>query len=430
MQSRIILVFIALTLALFAVDGAISVYPVEKKDRFVGEEVVLKVDLKTTAFSIMNAKIGLENSKDYIVAAPKSAASLETVDINSTQWQVVHYEYKLYPLHAGKITIAPIDIAFKASMGYGQPENNFTFRSDVIILDVSAPEGVEQGEFVLSTPSYTLKSELTPKLSETNATKIKVGDAIELKIIQEAKNVPDILLKPIYFSEDTHFKIYKEEPILKSKKVGTETIVTRTDSFTFVATQEGNVSIPSQTLIWWNPTEKVLHTEKTPDLHLIVLPNPESSASLTPSEEGKEDKPGALNILFILILIAVLYKLIPYIQKKKAEKKITYIQSEEGRFKTLLDSCEGSDIAALYRDLYTWLEVADPKLSRVGFRGINEVQPSFAKALSELEEVLVYPQRSFNKTDFMNELTKFRELLLERNQVKEQGLDQNINPTL
>jgi len=86
---------ISLTLGLFAVEGAISVYPVEKKDRFVSEEVILKVDLKTTAFSIMNAKIGLENSKDYIVLSPKSAVSLETVEMNDTQWQVVHYEYKL-----------------------------------------------------------------------------------------------------------------------------------------------------------------------------------------------------------------------------------------------------------------------------------------------------------------------------------------------
>ena len=427
MNNRILFLFVALTLGLFAVDGAISVYPVEKKDRFVSEEVVLKVDLKTTAFSIMNAKIGLENAKDYIVVVPKSASSLETVDINDTQWQVVHYEYKLYPLHAGKITIAPIDIAFRASMGYGQPDSNFTFQSDALILDVRAPEGVGKEDFVLSTPNYTLKSDVSPKLSETNATKIKVGDAIELKITQEAKDVPDILLKPIYFSEDPHLKIYKEEPILKSKEIDTETIVTRTDSFTFVAAKEGNVSIPSQKLIWWNPAEQVLHTEKTPSLHFIVLPNPKSAASLTSSEE---EKPSALSILFILILIGVLYKLIPYIQKKKAEKRVAYIQSEEGRFKTLLDSCQDSDMATLYHDFYSWLEVSDPKLSRVGFRGIEEVQRSFSVSLRELETVLVDTQRSFDKTDFINELKKFREVLLKQQQVREQSLPQNINPIL
>jgi hypothetical protein len=294
-------------------------------------------------------------------------------------------------------------------------------KSDKVVLDIVAPQGVNKDAFVLSTPSYSLKSELSPKLSETNATKIKVGDAIELKITQEAKNVPDILLKPIHYFEDPHLKIYKEEPILKSKELGTETIAMRTDSFTFVAMKEGNVSIPSQTLIWWNPVKQVLHKEKTASLHFIVLPNPKSAASLTPSEEEEEDKPSALSILLILIVIGVLYKLIPYIQNS---------QSEEGRFKTLLDSCLESDIATLYHDFYSWLEVADPKLSRVGFRGITEVQPSLRDALRELEEVLVDPQQTFDKKNFINELTKFREVLLKQQQVRQQGLPENINPIL
>ena len=205
------------------------------------------------------------------------------------------------------------------------------------------------------------------------------------------------------------------------------TIATRIDSFTFVATKEGNVSIPSQTLIWWNPVKQVLHREKTASLHLIVLPAHKTDASLTPSEE---EKPSALNILLILILIGILYKLISYIQKKKAEKRVAYMQSEEGRFKTLLDSCQGSDAAALYQDFYYWLEVADPKLSRVGFRGISELQTSFSKALSQLEEVLVVPERSFDKIGFINELTKFREVLLKQQQVRRESLPQNINPVL
>ena len=430
MQSRIVLLFIALTLGLFAVEGAVSVYSVEKEDRFVSEEIILKVDLKTTAFSIKNAKIHLENTKDYVVLAPMSAAYLETVEIDDEQWQVVHYEYKLYPLHAGKIRLEPIDISFNASMGYGQPEKQFTLRSDTVVLDIVAPQGVHKNAFVLSTPSYVLKSEVTPKFSETNVSTIKVGDAIELKITQEAKNVPDILLKPIHFSENPYLKIYKEEPILKSKEIGSETIVTRTDSFTFVAAKEGNVSIPSQKLIWWNPVEQVLHKEKIASLHFIVLPAPKSAASLTPSEEEEEDKPSALSILLILIVIGVLYKFIPTIQKKKAEKKVAYMQSEEGHFKNLLYTCQGNDRVKLYHDLYDWLNVADIDLSRAGFRGICEVQLSFCDPLRELEEVLVDPERSFDKTNFISELTKFREVLLKQQQVRQESLPQNINPIL
>ena len=295
-------------------------------------------------------------------------------------------------------------------------------------MDISAPEGVGKNDFVLSTPYYSLKSDISPKLSETNVTKIKVGDAIELKVTQEAKNVPDILLEPLYFSEDPHLKIYREEPILKSKSVGSETRATRTDTFTFVAGKEGNVSIPSQTFIWWDPLNEVLHKEKTEALHFIILAAPRSDASLTPSEEGKEELPWALNLFLILMLIAVLYKFIPIIQKKKEEAKIVYMQSEEGRFRSLLYACQGSDARTLYHDLYYWLEVASPKLSRLGFRGIEEAQPSFSGSLGELEAVLSVQEQSFDKIRFTAELKKFREMLLKEQQQAKQGLPDKINP--
>ena len=178
------------------------------------------------------------------------------------------------------------------------------------------------------------------------------------------------------------------------------------------------------------PVEQVLHTEKTPSLHFIVLPDPKIAASLAHSDEEDKNKPSVFSILFILILIGILYKFIPYIQNKKAEKRVVYMQSEEGRFKTLLDSCQDSDMATLYHDLYSWMEVVDPKLSRVGFRGMSEVQPSFSVPLRELEEVLAVPERSFDKTGFMYELKKFRELLLGQQQAREEGLPQNINPVI
>lgn len=429
MHSKILVLFFALTLGLFAIQGAISVYPVEKEHLFVSEEVILKVDLKTDAFSIRDAKIGLENSKDYVVVAPKSAAFLETVDINDTDWQVVHYEYKLYPLHAGKIRIAPIDIAFKASMGYGQPENNFTFQSEALFLNVSAPQGIGKDLFVLSTSSYTLKSDISPKFLDKNVTEINIGNAIELKITQEAKNVPDILLAPINFSKNKHLNIYKEEPVLQSKTLGNDTISTRIDAFTFLATNEGNVSIPSQILIWWDPVEKRLHRENTEKLDFTILPNPKLDTSLsTSSLEEKKNNVFIYSILFSLLFVIIIYILYPYLMRWRKEKKNIYIQSEEGRFEALLDTCEGKDMAKLYDHFYYWLEVADPKLLRTGFRGISEVQSSFSDSLRELEEALVSSEKTFDKMHFRSELKKLREALLKQQRVSHSSLPENINP--
>ena len=424
MLSRILLLFLVCSFGLYAIDGAVSVYLVEKERRFISEELIVKVDLKSTAFSIKDAKIGLENSRDYIIQAPGSASSLQTVDINGTDWQIVHYEYKLYPLHAGKIEVPKVEITFSASMGYGQPEKSFTFQSEALKFRVDAPEGVGEGDFVLSTVSYSLESDISPKISETNSTKIKVGDAIEIKVTQKAQNVPDLLLRPFTFSKNEHFKIYRDEPLLKMEVLGSKSIATRRDSFTFVASNEGNVSIPSQTFIWWNPETQVLHKEKTTALRFTVLADPKTATFL----EDEEEKPWILNIVSIFILIAILYKFIPYIQKKNVEKKVATMQSEEGKFKRLLVAAKGDNMAHLYRDLYAWLEVADPKLSRGGFRSVVEVQPSFSTVLKDLETALVEPEKAFDNKKFDHELIKLRKVLLQQSTDRQEGLPQKINP--
>jgi hypothetical protein len=427
MQNKMFWVWIVLTLGLFAVEGDYAVDMRKKEHYFVSEEVNINIDLKTTAFSITDAKIKFENTKDYIVTAPKSASFLETVEINGTSWQIVHYEYKLYPLHAGEITIAPIDISFRSSMGYGQQENNFTFESNAMPLDVNAPKGIAENDLVLSTPHYTLQSITTPKLIEGNTTRLKVGDAIELQIIQEAKNVPDILLRPIRFSDNEQFKIYSEEPILKSRETDTDTIAVRTDSFTFVAVKEGNISIPSQTFIWWDPIGELLHTEKTSTMDFIILPHSPSADAKVTASEGRQDIPWR-SILLVSFMLIVLYKISPHLKRWREKQTLAFMQSEDGRFKSLLDACQKGNTNEIYHSFYVWLMTFSPKLSRSGFRGIEALQPSFAPSLHELEAVLSLKQKTFDTTHFIKELKKLRKTLMQEQKTSKQNLPKNINP--
>ena len=96
----------------------------------------------------------------------------------------------------------------------------------------------------------------------------------------------------------------------------------------------------------------------------------------------------------------------------------------------MVKSLDTKKYSVIYSNLYEWLAVVspDPEFSRAGFKSMSELQPSFSKALSQLEEVLAVPERSFDKTDFINELTKFREVLLKQKRHKAQGLPLNINP--
>ncbi len=109
-----------------------------------------------------------------------------------------------------------------------------------------------------------------------------------------------------------------------------------------------------------------------------------------------------------------------------------YEASEKGKFHNLVKSLDTKEYSIIYSNLYKWLAVVspDPEFSRAGFKNMSEVQPSFSNALAQLEEVLIDPQRSFDKTAFVNELEKFREVLLKQQQVRAQSLPQSINPLL
>ena len=422
MLSRLLLFFMLFTFGLYAVEGAVSVLVVEKEKYFISEEVVVKVDLRSTAFSIKNAKMGLENSDDYIILEPKSAAFLETIDINGTDWQVVHYEYKLYPLHAGKMILPSFNIHFQASMGYGQPEEDFSFKSEPISLNIKAPKGVEKNMFVLSTPKYRVQSSISTKMSEDNATQIKVGDAVTLKIVQEARNVPDILLRPIFFKESSQYKIYAEEPVLNTKEQGTDILASRMDAYTFVATKEGNISIHSQVFMWWSPNDEVLHKEVTEPYAFIVLSNPALVKKAKIADENI-DKIWVYIGLVILLLIALLYKLYPNYEAWKVKKKLLHQESEEGRFEQFISS---EDTQILYRNFYIWLATIHPSLSRSGFRGIVDAQASFEDSLLDLEKVLAGQEQEFDKITFINEAKKLRGMLLIEQ--KQSALPLTLNP--
>jgi len=416
---KLIVLFCLLTLNLFAIDGKIRVFIKSNDTIYTSQKVTVSIELLTDAFSITDAKINFPASKKYIVQAPQSAAYLGKDEIDGNDWQMVHYDYEVYALQAGKMEIPSTSVSFTASMGYGQPKKEFTLKSDTLYFDVKAPHGVKANQFVLVTDNYTLVSKMKPEKKQ-----LIIGDAIELSITQKAHDVPDILLRPVRYKSNAFLRVYEKEPELKSGLSG-KYDVSRRDRFTLVASAEGNVTVSAQEIVWWNSETKTVQIEKIPEMTFEILPDPQIAI------DAKKAKQKQLLLYFTvtLFLLLILYKIFgSKVRDYLNERKRMYAESEAGHFNTLLDTCQGNDLSKLYQDLYSWLEVAEPKLSRVGFKGISEIQPSFSKALLELEKVLTMPEQAFDRIGFMNELEKFRELLLKQNKIKQQGLPSSINP--
>jgi len=414
-----LLILCMLSLNLYAIEGKIKVFIPSQETIYTSQKITVAVELLSSAFSITDARITFPASKKYIIQAPQSASYLGQEEVDGEDWQMVHYDYEVYALQAGKIEIPSISVSFTASMGYGQPKKEFILQSDSLHFEVKSPEGVNPNQFILVTDNYTLKTEMKPEKHT-----FIMGDAVELSVSQKANDIPDILLRPVIYKSNAFVRVYNKEPELKSGLKG-DYDVSRTDRFTFVASGEGNVTIPKQELLWWNSVTKKVQVETIPEISLEIIPDPQIAIDAKKAQQ----KERLIFIIITLFIFFILYKIFGIkIRVYMNERKRIYSLSEKGRFQTLLKCCHDSSVSNVYHALYAWLEVADPALSRAGFKGICEVQPSFSKMLHALEIALALPQKSIDRTAFIDELQKLRNMLLNEQHVEVEGLSRTINP--
>jgi len=411
---KLLLIFLSLTLNLFAIEGKIKVFISSDEAIYTSQKMTVSVELLSSAFSITDAKITFPASKKYIVQAPKSAAYLGQEEVGDEDWQMVHYEYEVYALQAGKVEIPSVLVTFTASMGYGQPKKEFALKSEAVRFNVKSPEGVKANKFVLVTDNYELETQMKPEKKQ-----LIVGDAVELSIVQKAKGVPDILFTPVHYKSNAFLRVYEKEPVLKSELKG-KYDVSRTDSITLVANGEGNVTLPQQEVLWWNGVTKELHVEKTPAYVFEIKPDPQIAIDAKKARQ----KQIVIYVIAILLLFVGFYLLFASkINAYRKKRKLLYEESETGHFNRLLLSTE---TAMYYKNFYAWLNIAEPRLARGGFRAISEIQPSFEESLEKLEEDLASKEQVFDKITFINEAKKLRSTLLIEQ--KQSALPLAINP--
>jgi len=420
MRSRTLLLLLLLTINLFAVEGNMRVDLQSHENLYTSQKVIVAVELLTDAFSISDARITFPTSSKYIVNAPKSAAYIRTEEINGTDWQVVRYEYEVYALMSGEIEVSSVKATFSASMGYGQPKKAFNLESEALHFSVLSPKGIKKEQFVLVTDSYSLSRKADLKKSE-----LIVGDAIEVEIIQKAHGVPDILLKPIIYKSTPLLRVYDKEPLLKSELKGKYDVF-RTDRFTFVATAEGNVSIPEQKSIWWDSSSENVMIETIPAMHFTIIADPQIALDA----KSVQQKKFLLYTIFTLLLLLVLYRfLAPSLKSYIYKRKKIYVLSEKGKFEDLSKSVQQNDASVVYQKFYIWLESIAPELSRGGFEAIIALLPSLKEHLHALEEKVINNTQPLDTADFSKELAKLREKLLGKKSRVVYGLPKIINPS-
>ncbi len=400
-------------LSLFAIEGKVKLEIKPNQEFFVSKKIIVTLKVMSTGFKMDNLNVNFGKNRKFIIIAPNSAA----YTVSEDDFNVVVYEYELYPLEKGQILLQPWKVSFSSSLGYGMPKENFVCTSTQKQLTIASIKGYD---FLLATPRLTATTSFIAKSNTLN-----VGDAITRKIVLKAYDVPDILIPHVETLKIKGIKNYPEEAQLSQTQEEKHLVSTRIEEDVFVLNKEGNYSIPSTLFYWYNTDLKRVEKEYTKKFSFEVkaLPKPD----VIVIEKGMNKKELLFYTLFIvgaLLSLFLLYRLTQVVKRKKKHKLFLYNDTLLGRLDLLINACDQQDVVAVYNAFYRWGECLG--LKQVNLTIIAQHYPLLKEDLNSLNLALNGAAFDFFQTQ------KNLRIIKKQLQIKEvtMALTENINPVV
>lgn len=437
MNIKVLWFLLCLPVSVIAIQGEVELNIAEDSKLWIGQKIVANLTVKTDAYSISDLRVDTTGNDKLIIIKPESAAYKESETLGETQWQKTIFEYVIYPMKAGDISIKPFNVEFSASMGYGQPKQHFQLQTQDIPLHITKLKGVKDNVFVLTSTEFSLQASYKPDVNE-----LKVGDAFERIVSIRAVDVPDLLLHPVPVyhhlrtDKDGYFKVYRSEPVLSEQELNGQIIATRREQDTFVASHKGVVTLAEIEMFWWHPQLQKLASGVIPAKTIRILANPQ----LEIDNDGESESLNELSVNisskkifyrlfgFVLVLLVAAWMLYPKIKKVLKLRKQNYQRSEVFYFKKLAQCCAIGAAEPIYADFYRWAAVAMPELIPLNFYTVYLCHPEIKPALDALELALIKPETRFDSRLFIQQMNDLRNSLWQQKKLRNNGLIADINP--
>lgn len=300
-----IVVLVWLTIAtLYAIQGKIELQVDTKEPLFVSQPFTVTLKVMSSGYSIRHLQIDYGEHEAFLIVAPKSAA----YNMREGEYNVVVYEYSLYPLQKGPHTIEPWHVTFESSMGYGHEPKRITAKTEPLHVDIASVNGYD---FILATPHLTLESNFLHVKK-----RYEVGDIIQRETLIQAEAVPDLLIPAIHTSlNDDAIQSYQSEPMLSQTHQKALLISKRVQKESFRLLKEGNFSIAGLEIPWYNVDTKKVEIAQTNPLFLHVTAGPSQAVKVSATDSITLRK--SVIIIVVLLMLYPLYRGIRQIGRLK-----------------------------------------------------------------------------------------------------------------
>jgi hypothetical protein len=338
------------THAVFAQDEAVKAEVAasiqQNTEIWAGQQVTLNLDIKTTGYSFSDTHFNLpEVSGGFLMQTDSTTIKLSENKADQ-DWQILRYPLALFPQKSGQLTIPPIDVRFSTSAGYGQPVEDFKFKTEPLELSVSLPPGVGQDELVVTTRSFQLDHNWQPETSIA-----KTGDAFTLTVTRRASDISAMLLPPLPIYRTDGLAAYPKAPEVEDKTNRGDLVGERVDSITWVVEKAGSYEIPGIRFQWWDPGKQELKQQIIPGIALEIV-GPSADNNTLSDDSSRAEARNLLPWLF-LALAGIIAGVVWRKQRSNAGGK--HLPDEKSMFADLQNACKGNQAGETLSAIYVWL---------------------------------------------------------------------------
>ena len=353
--------------------------------------------------------------------------------INNKKYATLTFYYLVFPYNTGTLTIPELEI--NASI---PPEGDYKGQAHVIRtkaqrIKVNAVPSAKDELVWMVAKNISVKENWSKALES-----LKVGDVVEREITISASGTLPTLIQPLKIEKPELVSIYPKEPELQDKRTNQDVNGVRTEKYSYLFEEEGEVFIPEEEFLWWNQQTKRVYKRTIPERKLSILANTDLAmleslkdslmAMSAPLElQAEEKKVPWLRFGFIAVfLLFIIYfgtRIIRSVYAKLKLKRTTYLQSEAYYFKKIQQALSINNTNEFIRALYVWFDKArKPEQNAAIYYFLNSeekellenlVQNNDASLTSEqkkklsllsqnLRQYILHPERSAHEQTRLN----------------------------
>ncbi len=386
---------------------------------WVGERVVVRVDLASTGASFSHQRIRVPEVVGGVLLRDASQPVYLSESRGGTSWQLQRYELSFFAHRAGVVEIPPIPVVFDVSDGYGQPSETFERETAALRIEARLPPGAEPGTGLVTSRDFEVEVSFDPAPEN-----LVVGDAVTRTITRRAADVAAMAFVPFATPRIDGLAVYPKQPRVQDDTYRGSLVGERSESVTFLAQRPGDFEVPAEPVAWWDPRAQKLHMQSVGGVVLAVDPNP----ALGPStrlgyaiDQRVRAHPAWAAALVAIVLAAgvLLWRSRGALRRRFAAWQVARRESEAAYFARVRDACRSGSPAAAHRAILAWLlragHVPPPGLlADFAARGADEVREPLARELSALELALVSGGEGWSGRALLDELVRERRRLARR----------------